>query len=117
MKKTLITLILFISSIVFGQIGMSNPNPRGALDINKDTTNTMGLVLPTNSDVNNIITPQGGNVIPGTIIYDSAQDCVRYYKKIDQWSDCVQFPRSKILKATVNNQKDTVAQILNIKHK
>lgn len=48
------------SVLIFGQVGMGTPNPRGALDVNKNTTNTMGLILPTTSDVNNILNPQGG---------------------------------------------------------
>ncbi|KPH14767.1 hypothetical protein [Chryseobacterium sp. ERMR1:04] len=96
MKKIFITVILCIGSILFGQVGMNTPNPRGALDINKNTTHNMGLILPTNSDTNNIINPMGGKVIPGTIIYDSAKDCIRFYKKTDQWSNCIQFSKTAI---------------------
>ncbi|KPH14768.1 hypothetical protein [Chryseobacterium sp. ERMR1:04] len=90
MKKILILAKLFIALLSFAQIGIGRANPRGALDINKDNdTNTMGLVLPTNSNVNNIINPLGSNVIPGTIIYDSTNDCVRLYKGTNAWSNCL----------------------------
>ena len=82
MKKIIKPVVLCIGTTVFGQVGMNISNPRGALDINKnDRTNNMGLILPTTPDVISITTPQGGSVIPGTIVYDSTQDCVKYYKK------------------------------------
>jgi len=72
-----------------GTVGIGNLSPRGALDINKGDTNNHGLVLPTNANVNNFTNPIGGSVIPGTIIYDSTNDCVRFYKKTRNWSKCV----------------------------
>ncbi|MDH6254127.1 hypothetical protein M2347_003854 [Chryseobacterium sp. H1D6B] len=89
MKKTLSVGLLCINLMIFGQVGIGTPNPRGALDINKGTTNDMGLVLPTNENVNNIITPQGGSIIAGTIIYDSTNDCIRHYKTANSWSGCL----------------------------
>jgi hypothetical protein len=90
MNKLLSLTIPFISILSFGQIGTGNSNPRGALDINKDDrTNTMGLVLPTNANVGNIINPLGGNVAAGTIIYDSTNDCVRLFKGDNTWSSCL----------------------------
>ncbi|MFP3593497.1 hypothetical protein [Chryseobacterium sp. SIMBA_038] len=119
MKKIIITGFLCIGSILFGQVGMNTANPRGALDINKnDHTNNMGLILPTNSDVRNIITPQGGNVVPGTIIYDSAQDCVKYYKKTDQWSNCIRFSTTAAMKTANNTSaKNTKRELFNSKQK
>lgn len=48
MKKYIYLLLsLLLSFPVFAQVGMWNPKPQGALDINrKDTKNNMGLVLP-----------------------------------------------------------------------
>lgn len=69
------------------QVGIGTENPRGAVDINSPTTNIWGLVLPTNADTGNISNPAGG-VALGTIIYDSALDCVRVYKS-DGWSGCI----------------------------
>ncbi|WP_415326265.1 hypothetical protein [Chryseobacterium sp. MMS23-Vi53] len=90
MKKILILAIICNITLSSAQIGIGRANPRGALDINKDDdTNTMGLVLPTNADVNNILNPLGGNVVPGTIIYDSTNDCVRLYKGTGAWSNCL----------------------------
>ncbi|KPH13838.1 hypothetical protein [Chryseobacterium sp. ERMR1:04] len=72
-----------------GDVGMGTLSPRGALDINNGQTNNHGLVLPTNANVNNFTNPRGGSVAPGTIIYDSTNDCVRFYKKNGNWSKCV----------------------------
>lgn len=89
MKKTVIFPIL-LANLFFGQVGIGTAHPRGALDINKgDGSNTSGLVLPANSDVNNILNPLGGNVVPGTMIYDSTNDCVRYFKQTNAWSNCL----------------------------
>ncbi|WP_170828474.1 hypothetical protein [Chryseobacterium soldanellicola] len=81
-------LLMLLSNVIYSQVGIGTPTPRGALDINKPTTNNMGLVLPTNSSPNNIINPLGGKVIPGTMIYDSTLDCVRIYKGNNTWSNC-----------------------------
>lgn len=89
MKKTIILALLFSKILIQGQVGIGTATPRGALDINQPTTNTMGLVLPTNANVNNIINPLGTGVIPGTIIYDSTNDCVRLYQGTNRWSNCL----------------------------
>lgn len=89
MKKTILLTLLLSKIILHGQIGIGTAIPRGALDINRPTTNTMGLVLPTNANVNNIINPLGTSVVPGTIIYDSTNDCVRLYQGTNKWSNCL----------------------------
>ncbi|MBK1897642.1 autotransporter outer membrane beta-barrel domain-containing protein [Chryseobacterium paridis] len=86
--KTLFLLLIALFETTYAQIGIGTPNPRGALDINKPTTNIHGLVLPTNSSTGNIANPQGGNVAIGTIIYDSTADCVKVYKSTG-WSNCL----------------------------
>ncbi|AZB09028.1 hypothetical protein EG344_09455 [Chryseobacterium sp. G0162] len=80
--------MMFIVNVLFSQVGIGTANPRGALDINKETTNTMGLVLPTNADPLNLINPMGGNIAIGTIMYDSTQSCVRVFKPTG-WSNCL----------------------------
>lgn len=75
-------------NILFSQVGIGTANPRGALDINKETTNNMGLVLPTNADPKNMINPKGGDVAIGTIMYDSTLSCVRVFKTTG-WSNCL----------------------------
>ena len=84
------SLIVLCCSIllVYGQVGIGTTTPRGALDINKTTTNTFGLVLPTNSDTGNIVNPQGGGVALATVMYDSTLDCIRVYKS-SGWSRCL----------------------------
>ncbi|PWN68281.1 hypothetical protein C1631_016400 [Chryseobacterium phosphatilyticum] len=87
-RKNYLLLMIFFMNILFSQVGIGTANPRGALDINKETTNNMGLVLPTNSDPGNLINPMGGNVAIGTIMYDSTLSCVRVYKS-SGWSKCL----------------------------
>ncbi|ANF51693.1 hypothetical protein A0O34_14785 [Chryseobacterium glaciei] len=90
MKKNILSFIIVLySQLIFSQVGIGTPNPRGALDINKPTTNNMGLILPTNANANNLINPLGGSVVPGTIMYDSTLDCVRLYKGTNVWSNCL----------------------------
>lgn len=88
MKKILLIPLFLSFGICFSQVGIGTSTPRGALDINKPTTNEFGLVLPTNSSTGNIKNPQGGSVALGTMIYDSAEDCVKIYKSTG-WSSCL----------------------------
>ncbi|AZA81790.1 hypothetical protein C1637_04240 [Chryseobacterium lactis] len=88
-RKIYLLLMIFLANILFSQVGIGTANPRGALDINKETTNNMGLVLPTNSDPNNMVHPKvGEKVAVGTIMYDSTLSCVRVYKPTG-WSGCL----------------------------
>lgn len=86
-KKYYLLLVLY-ANIIFSQVGIGTANPRGALDINRETTNTMGLVLPTNSSPDNMVNPMGGGIAIGTIMYDSTLSCVRVYKS-SGWSNCL----------------------------
>ncbi|PAM95488.1 hypothetical protein B4N84_09470 [Flavobacterium sp. IR1] len=88
MKKIYTIILLTFSSAFFGQTGMGTPTPRGALDINRPTTNTFGLVLPTNDDTNNMINPQGGTIAEGTVMYDSKMKCIKFFRN-NAWSDCL----------------------------
>ncbi|WP_147474474.1 fibrinogen-like YCDxxxxGGGW domain-containing protein [Chryseobacterium nematophagum] len=93
-KITFIIIGLSISNVTFSQVGIGTPTPRGALDINKPTTYNYGLVLPTNESPSNMKNPQGGSVVPGTLMYDSTGDCIRFYKGhinggISGWSECL----------------------------
>lgn len=77
------------------------------MDINKPTTNTYGLVLPTNASPSNMVNPQGGGAVPGTIMYDSTEDCVKLYKQsinggASGWSDCLQSASSPTVVADCN---------------
>ncbi|GGF06946.1 hypothetical protein GCM10010984_25270 [Chishuiella changwenlii] len=76
-------------------MGIGTTTPRGDLDINNPLTNTNGLVLPTNASAANMQNPQGDNLAPGTVMYDSSANCIRYYEKniandsIQKWSNCL----------------------------
>lgn len=87
-RKNYLLPLIFFANILFSQVGIGTANPRGALDINKETTNNMGLVLPTNADPKNMISPKGGEVAIGTIMYDSTLSCVRVFKPTG-WSNCL----------------------------
>jgi len=88
MKKLLFFFFLYLAYQSYSQVGIGNSTPRGALDINRPTTNTYGLVLPTNSSVSNIQNPRGGAVAPATTIYETSNDCIRYYRQ-SAWSNCL----------------------------
>jgi|GEM_PF-3988176 len=92
--KILSLSILSISCFASAQVGIGTTTPRGALDINNPTIFNMALVLPTNPDVNNMINPQGGSVVEGSIMYDSTLDCIRLYQQNNGngtpgWSTCI----------------------------
>lgn len=104
-----LTILLALNVFYFSnaQVGIGTPTPRGGLDINSPTTNNYGLVLPTNISPANMLNPQGGNPVPGTIMYDSTQDCVKLYKQSlnggpSGWSDCLQSSASSSVSADCN---------------
>lgn len=93
-RKLIASLALSLFFLSKSQVGIGTPHPRGALDINQPTTFKYGLVLPTNSSPSNMENPQGGSVVPGTIMYDSTADCIKLYKRSLEggpsgWSDCI----------------------------
>lgn len=109
-RHFLYLLTLFMLSVplyLSSQVGIGTATPRGALDINKPTTNTSGLILPTNASPSNMINPQGGNVAQGTIMYDSTEDCVKLYKQslnggASGWSECLGSEKSTSVTADCN---------------
>lgn len=106
--KTMTIIMAFsICQFLNAQVGLGTPTPRGSLDINTPTTNNYGLVLPTNISPANMFNPQGGNPVPGTIMYDSTQDCIKLYKQSlnggpSGWSDCLQSSASSSVSADCN---------------
>lgn len=92
MIKMFTTLfLLFLFSYSKAQVGIGTTTPRGALDINETTTGTSihGLVIPKNN-ANAIINPQGETIVPGTIIFDLEEKCLKYFRKrTNSWSNCI----------------------------
>ncbi|GGF06941.1 hypothetical protein GCM10010984_25260 [Chishuiella changwenlii] len=76
-------------------MGIGSTTPRGALDINSPTTSVFGLVLPTNDSPDNMVNPQGGTIAFGTMMYDSTDDCIKYYQTNaangggQKWTPCI----------------------------
>lgn len=89
LKHAMLGGLVCLSFTSTAQVGIGTNTPRGALDINESTTNTSGLVLPTNSDHAVMVNPQGGKPVAGTIMYDSTSDCIRLYKQTEEWSGCL----------------------------
>lgn len=103
MKKIYLSILLTLfMSITFGQIGVGRTVSRGSLDLNNientnELTNTnlnksnKGLVLPVNSSVNNIKTPNPNEpLVGGTVIYDKEKQCIRFFDGI-KWSNCLRY--------------------------
>lgn len=89
MKRNFFLLSMLLAfKTIYSQVGIGTTTPRGALDINKPTTNEFGFVLPTNTSTTKIINPQGGNIAVGTMMYDSTEDCVKVHKSTG-WSNCL----------------------------
>ncbi|MCV9932911.1 hypothetical protein OIU80_11505 [Flavobacterium sp. LS1R47] len=86
-KKLLTGLNLLVFITVFSQSGIGTHTPEGALDISYPD-NEWGLVLPHVDQAENTKNPMGGNVKKGTIVYDSKEDCIRYFNG-DKWSGCL----------------------------
>lgn len=79
MKKTSLTYsfsliaILFISNIVFAQVGINTTDPKGVIDFN---SSTLGVVYPNvalvaTNDPNPVVNPQGGPIVEGTVVYNT----------------------------------------------
>jgi len=103
MKKKLLFLVLHLSYLSFSQVGLGTTTPRGDLDINTPLTNINGLVLPTNASPANMQNPQGDNLAFGTVMYDSSENCIRYYEKNiqndvseEKWSNCLLTDRENL---------------------
>jgi len=62
------------SSISYAQVGINTTTPHGILDVHG---NNQGIVLPrvaltSKSAQTPILNPQGGNIVPGTVVYNTA---------------------------------------------
>lgn len=87
---------LFLNFWAFAQVGMPTSSPRGALDINNDQgTNIYGLVLPTNAIPTAFVNPIKTNppqpIVYGTLIFDSGESCIKFYRSKNggEWSTCL----------------------------
>lgn len=88
----IIVILCFVScSFIYGQVGISTTNPQAALDIDVET---LGLLPPrvklVRTDVATPITnPVGGNLVDGTIVYntETINDVTPgyYYWEVDKW--------------------------------
>ncbi|HPF11135.1 MAG TPA: hypothetical protein PKW08_06390 [Flavobacteriaceae bacterium] len=74
--KHVVYFLLFLSSIVYGQVGINTSSPQGALDI---TSDNLGLVLPRVTSLEDVTNNQAGLAEDGTIVYDvsRAKTCFR----------------------------------------
>lgn len=72
-KKILVFALILNITSTFGQVGIGTTTPTGALDISS-TTN--GFVPPrialVRNDIQTALNPQGGNIVAGTIVYNTA---------------------------------------------
>ena len=68
-----IVILLFVSSIAFAQVGINTTDPKGILDFN---SSTLGVVYPnvalqSTLDATTVVNPQGGAIVPGTVVYNT----------------------------------------------
>ncbi|MFK7049386.1 hypothetical protein FLACOL_02287 [Flavobacterium columnare] len=73
-KRLLLSFIILSSMLLKGQVGIGTVTPEGILDLN---SNTNGLVPPrvelTASNIQApVLNPQGGAIVAGTIVYNTA---------------------------------------------
>lgn len=103
-KNIILASSLLLSAQAYSQVGINTETPRGALDIKGEN---MGLVLPSNISPRQVINPQGGSLAEGTIIYDTAMRCIKYYDG-NAWSECLtdsddEVPNTKITTDCASN--------------
>jgi hypothetical protein len=68
------TMLFLSNSISYAQVGINTTTPHGILDVHG---NNQGIVLPrialTSKTVQApVLNPQGGNIVPGTVVYNTA---------------------------------------------
>lgn len=86
-KKLLTSLYVFLSSLLFCQVGINTNNPQGILHV-KNTSKKMGMVLPIVSSAEETVSPSGSTPVEATAVYDSLKQCLRI-KTSNTWSDCM----------------------------
>ncbi len=74
MKRALLLLVL-LSQISVAQVGINTLTPRGALEIASNSNG--GILVPQfaltgSNDISTVVNPQGGNLVEGTLIYNTA---------------------------------------------
>ncbi|NND62103.1 MAG: hypothetical protein HKN48_02795 [Flavobacteriaceae bacterium] len=75
MKYTLYIVLSFLllTTFVSAQVGLSNSNPEGLLDV---TSTTTGVVYPqialSSTTTETVLNPNGGSIVAGTVIYNTA---------------------------------------------
>jgi len=86
-KNLLLTMLALLLGVpALAQVGIGTDNPKGVLDV-KDS---MGIVLPRVQSVDSVRTPDGGEPILGTMVFDTSKDknCARV-KTSEGWSNCL----------------------------
>ncbi|SRX54227.1 hypothetical protein [Aequorivita sp. CIP111184] len=68
------TILFLTNSISYAQVGINTTTPHGILEVNG---NNQGIVLPrialTSKTIQApVLNPQGGNIVPGTVVYNTA---------------------------------------------
>lgn len=81
---------LLVATSINAQVGIGRDSIRGVLDVNnaKGYGNKWGVVLPVVKNINEVKTPDGGNAVVGTVVFDSTMNCIRVMKA-SGWSDCL----------------------------
>ena len=81
-------IFLYCTSAAYSQAGIAVTQrlPEGMLDVYSET---WGLVLPRTPDINNVVNPQGGLLVPGTLVFDLAEDCLKYVMNDNTFSACL----------------------------
>lgn len=70
----LLAALFLANNISYAQVGINTTTPHGILDVN---SSNQGIVLPRIALTSKIVeapvqNPQGGNIVPGTVVYNTA---------------------------------------------
>ncbi|WP_445908786.1 FG-GAP repeat protein [Yeosuana sp.] len=80
MKNTLLSLTLFlVGMIASAQVGINTTDPQGALDIESNDDNTLGMIVPRVPDHNLVTSVSGGSPVNGTIVYNTTTNALMFY--------------------------------------
>jgi len=93
-KNLLLAVFALLLGVpAFAQVGIGTNNPQGILDVNDSLRD---IVLPRVASVDSVKALDGGEAVPGTMVFDMSQNCarvknisIRQGTKNKGWSDCL----------------------------
>jgi hypothetical protein len=80
MKKLAQIILMFTISLTsFSQVGIGTTEPKGALDVHSNATNTLAMIVPRVPDYSLVTSSDGTAPINGSMVYDTTLEQLMFY--------------------------------------